>query len=115
MEASQTPDNFGPITSLDMSIFRRNPLSSFVSSRILRAFVLTGALSGLSFAPVLSVSAVAQVAGGATITGSVMDGKGGLLAKATVLVKNEGGGKTMTIITDATWSLYAAWSHRGHL
>jgi iron complex outermembrane receptor protein len=52
--------------------------------------------------PVFSPAAVAQVAGGATITGSVMDSKGGLLVKASIAVRSEATGKTMNVVTDAT-------------
>ena len=71
-------------------------------SRVFRAVVLSGALCGLSLSPAFSPAAVAQVAGGATITGSVLDGKGGLLPKAAVTVRNEAAGKTINVVTDAT-------------
>jgi iron complex outermembrane receptor protein len=53
-------------------------------------------------------SPVAAVAQTASITGSVMDAKGGLLPKATVTIKNVASGQTVTVTTDAQGHFSAA-------
>jgi len=84
-----------------MSVSRRKLLPYSAVVRVSRAVVLAGALLG-SFSPALNPVAVAQVSGSATITGSVTDGKGGLLPKATVVVRNEAAGKSINVVADAT-------------
>ena len=101
-EHSQTTATFKGIAVIDMSVSRRKVLSYSAVSRVLRTVVLSGVFCGLSLSPAFIPAAVAQVAGGAIITGSVMDGKGGLLPKATVMVRNEAAGKTINVVTDAT-------------